>query len=243
MPDSPETKKPSGLQKAAAVASFAAITGAPEVFHPQEASAQTPTKTPIPALQTEIAGNEATSVAVHATKTAIAQKPASRLQEAVTPTPTETTGLNSQIPGIEIPNMELPKVDIDPQRAKRAAVGGLLGLMVSVLGYLGIKTGAIKALLNFPRNLRRKALEDLGRDDSEQDQISTPPDIQDRFADTIHQGFYNEAVELAQRTGRISVSLVQRRLEVNFSEAQKLVNELKQNGVVSETGGYNEPPT
>lgn len=240
MPDSPETKRPSGLQKAAALVGLAAISGAPEVFHPQEASTQTPTKTPIPALQTEIAGNEATSVAVHTTKTATAQKPASRLQEA-TPTPTETTGLNSQIPGIEIPNMELPKVDIDPQRAKGAAVGGLLGLMVSVLGYLGIKTGAIKTLWNFPRNLRLKALEDLRQDDSRQDQIPTDPNTQDRFADAMHQGFYNEAVELAQRTGRISVSLVQRRLGINYNEAQKLVNELEQNGVVSKTGGYNEP--
>ncbi len=46
---------------------------------------------------------------------------------------------------------------------------------------------------------------------------------------------YAEAVELFRQTGRISVSLLQRRLKVNFNRAAKLIDLMKQRGVLDDT--------
>jgi len=46
---------------------------------------------------------------------------------------------------------------------------------------------------------------------------------------------YAEAVELFRQTGRISVSLLQRHLKVNFNRAAKLIDLMKQRGVLDDT--------
>jgi S-DNA-T family DNA segregation ATPase FtsK/SpoIIIE len=44
---------------------------------------------------------------------------------------------------------------------------------------------------------------------------------------------YERAVELAQRTGRISVSLLQRRLGIGYPRAARLVDQLEERGIIS----------
>jgi S-DNA-T family DNA segregation ATPase FtsK/SpoIIIE len=48
-----------------------------------------------------------------------------------------------------------------------------------------------------------------------------------------HDDLFNEAVELIRRTERVSISFIQRNLQIGYNKAAKLVEQMEKEGIVS----------
>ena len=63
-----------------------------------------------------------------------------------------------------------------------------------------------------------------------QDKISPSDDIPD-------DELYKKALEITLQTKKASTSLLQRRLKIGYSRAARLIDELEENGIISESNG------
>lgn len=135
----------------------------------------------------------------------------------------------------------IPQIDIemDPDKARRLGLMGLMGLVVAMEGFW-LHWAKRKGILHNPFKRRQAAPVATPRPTTPSTHpVAVPPSVRGSVLITPDQ--YQQALGLVQITGRTSPAIIRGVLSVDQIKANIVFQELKSNGIINDDGSLRGP--